>query len=108
VTDEQLKARYELAEQIVRLVTGLQAEFKFYGGAVVNWNHAVVNGFTDSFEEMILFDVFGPLRAPMSGAKAVRQGWQDQIAREKIGMLFQANRLLVAELELSGLRYDHR
>jgi hypothetical protein len=64
-----------------------------------------VNGFTDSFEELILGDIFGPLRPPLSGAKAVRTSEQDQTARERIRVLFQQHRPLVAELELSGLNY---
>lgn len=103
---QKLEERYALAAKIVRLIEDLQRELNTgYGYGGVNWNHAVVNGFTDSLENLILGDIFGPLRPPLSGAKAVRTEEQERIARERIGILFQQHRLLVAELELSGLNY---
>jgi len=104
VTKEELDVRYDLAAKIVRLVEDCQREFGMGHGAI-NWNHAVVNGFTDSFEDLVLHDIFGPLKSPHSGAKAVRTEGQERAARERIQILFQQHRLLVAELELSGLRY---
>jgi hypothetical protein len=106
MTPESLNERYELAAKIVRLIEDLHRELLGGpSGGHYNWNYAVINGFTDSMEAMILLDVFGPLRAPTSGSKAVRTTEQDQIARDRIGKLFSENRLLVAELELSGMEY---
>lgn len=93
--------RYLFAAKVVRLVEDIQ-RFRhggsFFGG--VNWNYAIVNGLTDSLESMILGDAIG-------NSKAIEETPEDlmQTVRTRIQALFESHRELVAELELSGMRY---
>lgn len=71
------------------------------GSDPINWNWAVMTMQTDGLEEMIVCDIYRcPVRYLRDGTVDV-----DPRIRERIGDLFAQHKLLVAELELGGLRY---
>ena len=100
----RIKERYELAREIVLLIDNFQREY--LGGissGLVNWNATIVQGRTDSLESLILMDIFGRL-GPMPFDSSLEALHVE--AKERIKKLFDRYKSLVAELELSGLKYQ--